>query len=72
MIDIEKLTSEDIGRWVIYSNSGYFEIGKIKFWNFKYVFVVYKCDNNWENFILYTATATAPKDLDFIKNELDF
>lgn len=68
MVDIKKLTEEDIGRWVIYRDS--FdrrpEKGKIKSWNDKYIFVVYKCANEWGRFKEYTGVATRPEDLEFI------
>lgn len=66
MIDITKLTSKDIGKWVYYSPGfGENEKGRIKDWNQKYIFVVYKCDENWNKFQDYTAAATNPKDLTF-------
>jgi len=37
MIDINKLTKEDYGRWVKYKNKSY---GRIKSWNKKYIFIV--------------------------------
>lgn len=64
MIDISKLTEEDFGKKVIYKN----EIGFIKGWNSKWIFVVY-CDfskhncEHWQNF---TAAATDPNDLSFV------
>jgi hypothetical protein len=66
MIDIKKLTNNDVGKWVVY-NPGYTkEIGKIKSWNDKFIFVVYNCANDWDNFMYYTGAATFPKDLFFI------
>ena len=68
MIEISKLTEEDIGKWVEYHGSaGEIEKGKIKSWNDMYVFVVYKCDNNWLNFMNYTGCATEPDDLFFLR-----
>jgi len=65
MINIKKLTNNDIGKWVIY-NPGYKkEKGKIKSWNDTFIFVVYKCADDWNNFIDYTGCATNPKDLRF-------
>ena len=66
MIDIKSLTKDDIGKWVVYKSSiGEGEIGKLKSWNESFVFVVYKCNHDWNNFKNYTAAATAPKDLTF-------
>ncbi len=68
MIKLEKLTDKDIGRWVIYSGSGgEVEIGRIKGWNGKYIFVVYKCNNEWSRFQDFTAAATRPIALRFTK-----
>ena len=66
MIDISKLTEKDIGRWVIYKARGCkAELGKLKSWNEKFIFVVYKCAGNWNDFKEYTGVATKPKDLQF-------
>lgn len=66
MIDITKLTQDDIGRWVIYTASyGDREKGRIKSWNDKFVFVVYKCDSQWDRFQDFTGCATDPEDLNF-------
>ena len=64
MIDIKILTNEDIGKWVIYTNHEKQEEGRIKSWNSKFIFVVYKCNNNWDTFQEYTAAATDPKEKD--------
>lgn len=66
MIDIAALTKEDIGRGVVYLPSlGSPEKGRIKSWNDKYIFVVYKCDSQWDRFQEFTGCATDPKDLEF-------
>lgn len=66
MIDIAELRKEDIGRWALYEGSaGEKEKGRIKSWSDKYVFVVYKCDSQWDRFQDFTAAATNPKDLRF-------
>ena len=60
-IDITKLTESDRGRWVEYHRyDGGKEKGQIKSWNQKWIFVVYKCDDNWERF-----RATPPTQLSF-------
>lgn len=64
---IETLKKEDIGRWVCYTAPhGAKEKGRIKSWNDKFIFVVYKCDNNWNMFQNYTGCATNPEDLRFL------
>ena len=65
-MDIAELRKEHIGKWVLYTAShGATEKGRIKSWNDKFIFVVYKCDGNWDKFQDYTAAATDPKDLRF-------
>jgi len=67
MIDISKLGKKDIGRFVEYRSFGYKnEKGRIKSWNEKFIFVVYKCDNQWRRFQDFTAAATRPENLYFI------
>ncbi len=68
MIDINELTDSDVGRWVKYqAPHGAVEMGRIKSWNDKFVFVCYdptgKYLDNWQN---YTAAATKPSSLEFI------
>ena len=64
MINIRQLSDKDIGRYVFYTNSvGNQEIGRLKSWNYKWIFVVYNCAEDWDNFKNYTATATDPCDL---------
>lgn len=67
MITINKLQNSDVGKWVEYRGSGgEIEKGRIKSWNDKFIFVVYKCGENWDNFENYTGQATKEKDLFFI------
>ncbi len=67
IIKIEELTDKDRGRWVRYTAShGASEDGKIKSWNDRFVFVVYKCAGNWSLYENYTGQATKPEDLEFI------
>lgn len=67
MINIHELTDDDIGRWVKYSDGFKTpESGRIKSWNDRWIFVVYKCAGEWHRFKDYTAAATDPNDLNFI------
>jgi hypothetical protein len=69
VIDIAKLTQEDVGRWVTYTDgSGSTERGKIKSWNDSGVFVVYNANDNWDgdHWKDYTAAHTRPEDLEFV------
>lgn len=66
MVDIAALRKEDIGRWVLYTSYiGWTEKGRIKSWNDKYIFVVYKCGGEWDRFKDFTGQATDPQDLRF-------
>ncbi len=66
MIDIAELTKEDIGKWVVYKPTcGLPEKGRIKSWNDNYIFVVYKCDHQWNRFQDFTGAGTDPEDLSF-------
>jgi len=70
MIDISKLKKKDIGRFVEYRSPGYEnEKGRIKSWNERFIFVVYKCDNQWNRFQDFTAQATTPENLYFIEEK---
>lgn len=69
MIDIAKLTSEHVGRWVVYTDGvGDTEKGKIKSWNDSGIFVVYNANGNWDadHWKDYTAAHTRPEDLQFL------
>ena len=64
MINVQELSHRDIGRWVEYEDAvGRKEKGRIKSWNNKWIFVVYNCDNKWDEFENYTGCATNPRDL---------
>ena len=66
MINIKELDERDRGRWVKYEDSvGKTERGRIKSWNDKYIFVVYKCNNQWDRFQDFTGCSTNPEDLTF-------
>jgi len=63
MIDINKLTKDDIGKWVVYKSKLENEKGRIKSWNDKCIFVVYASNNEWDNYQNYTGCSTNPEDL---------
>ena len=61
------LCNDDVGRWVVYTDAtGEQEKGRIKSFNSRYIFVVYKCDNQWDRFLDFTGCATDPEDLVFV------
>lgn len=69
-IKIKNLKENDKGRWVEYTREragSKSESGRIKNWNDIYIFVVYKCDENWDDFMNYTGCATSPGQLRFIQ-----
>jgi hypothetical protein len=64
VINIKDLEKRDVGHWVTYTlSTGKQETGRIKSWNDKFIFVVYKCADEWDKFKDYTGVATNPKDL---------
>jgi hypothetical protein len=66
MIDIRDLTEEDFGRWVVYTDgTKQGQLGRIKSWNDMWIFVVYHCADEWDNYQDYTGCATTPSDLRF-------
>ncbi|MBE3036995.1 MAG: hypothetical protein IMZ70_07960 [Candidatus Atribacteria bacterium] len=64
IITLSELTEKDKGRWVLCKLK---EVGRIKSWNDLWVFVVYHCDGQWDNYTNYTATATKPEELTFTR-----
>lgn len=68
MIHIPDLTPADVGRWVVYRDFGGKQLGRIKGWNQHVVWVVYKCDGQWDRFADFTGEPTDPRDLELIDN----
>jgi hypothetical protein len=62
MIYPEELKPIHVGQWVEYRG----EAGRIKGWNSKFVFVVFGCAGDWNNYRNYTAKAVYSYDLNFI------
>jgi len=53
-----------VGMWVKYwSYADIILKGRVKSWNDMWVFVVYYCDGDWDNFEDYTGCATRLEDL---------
>ena len=72
MIDVAQLRKSDIGRWVEYRGTGgEIERGKLKSWNESFIFVVYKCEGDWDRFQDFTGAATEPEDLVFIEMKME-
>lgn len=68
MIDPATLILDDVGRWVVYVADGAAELGRLKSWNARYLFVVYACDQRWDRYADYTATGTAPEYARWVTN----
>ena len=61
---ISELDRFSVGNWVVFHNgAGATKRGQIKSWNDTYIFVVFNCANDWDNFLDYTAAACRPEDL---------
>ena len=59
--DINTLTKADIGKHVECTGHNETEKGRIKSFNKNWIFVVFHCDDDWNNFENYTAAACAPE-----------
>jgi len=70
-MNIKELTDKDIGKLVTYKTTYKTEHGRIKSWNDKFIFVVYKCNDDWNNYKNYTGAATKPEELEFGWNNED-
>ena len=66
MTVLDSVTKADIGQWVEYADHNTTEKGRIKSFNDKWVFVVFHCDDKWDDFRNYTAAACAPESITFI------
>ncbi len=63
----DSLTGADIGKWVEFASHNGAEQGRIKSFNDKWIFVVFHCADNWDDFRNYTAAACAPESITFIE-----
>jgi hypothetical protein len=67
MLRIGDLNESDHGKWVEYcSATGQRERGRIKSWGTTFVFVVFHCRDQWDDYERFTAAATLPEDLSFV------
>jgi hypothetical protein len=67
MIGIDKLTSADVGKWIVYSIlPPCRDRGRLKSWTKQFVYVVFRCGGNWADYTDYTAAPTLPEYLDFL------
>lgn len=66
---IRNLSKKDIGKTVVYAKGAEWEeTGKIKSFNNEITtaFVVFKCNNDWDNFKDYTGQSTKYSDLNLV------
>ncbi len=65
IMEIKDLSQQDIGKTVFYKSHDGYEMGILKSWNDKFIFVVYPGNNDAkkEHWDRYTAAATKPEDL---------
>jgi hypothetical protein len=69
VIPISSLKPSDVGRWVVYSACpGHVECGRIKSWSDRFIYVVFRCGEDWDAFEQYTAAPTRQEDIEFDKN----
>lgn len=74
MINIEELNDSHIGSFVKYiKDYGEDEVGRIKSFDKQagLIYVVFKCGERWNEFHRYTAASCEPKDLEFIKENIE-
>ena len=58
-----------VGEWVVQCQRGIrLELGRVKSINSKFVFVVFHCDTNWNNFTDYTGQACHPSQLEVVES----
>ena len=64
---LNSLTKADVGQWVEYADHNTTEKGRIKWFNDKWIFVVFNCADEWDKFQDYTAAACAPESITFVQ-----
>ena len=60
MIDLASLTDKDRGAWVQFTGFGMRQRGRIKTWNDRFIYVVYRSGGHSEDYEPYTAAPTLP------------
>jgi hypothetical protein len=58
-----------VGQWVIYrkgSKLGEEQMGMVKSWNDKFIFVVFQCNGEWDRYFDYMSQACNPEDLTIV------
>ena len=71
MIDVTALKPKDVGLFVIYQEGLFVqEKGRIKSWHHDTVYVVFKCNQRWEDYKNYTGEGCNPEHLTFENGRL--
>lgn len=66
MIELQSLTKDDIGKFVLFSDGiKPIKRGRLKSWGAVGIFAVFNCNNQWENYQSYTAESCNPEHLTF-------
>ena len=64
-MSLKILTDGDIGKWVEYRDHDSIQKGRLKSFNGSFAFVVFHCDDDWDNYRNYTGCACCLIDLNF-------
>lgn len=65
MIKISELKEEDKGRWVVYEDG---QKGRLKRWGVSFIWAVYNCEEDWENWDKYKEEAAHWEDLVWLED----
>jgi hypothetical protein len=66
MITLTSLKRSDIGRWMTFTHQdGTVEKGRLKTWSHEVIFIVFKCDNRWDDFLQFTGVSCEPERVSF-------
>jgi len=61
-----QITAVDLGRWVTYTDdTGQIQRGRLKSFDAVHAFVVFHCNDDWDNYQNYTAQAVAREALNY-------
>jgi hypothetical protein len=68
MIFKEQINNNLIGKYAVYTTPLKIEVGRIKSFNDKWIFVVYNCNDDWDDYKSYTGVPTSPGNLNIIED----
>ena len=67
MMNLKTIRERHKGKFVKYIPSK--KIGRIKSWNDRFIFVVFHCNDTWDDYEDYTGEGCNPSDLKLITKE---